>query len=577
MWRVWRQFTTFETFDKFCFDDDKINWLGRSVDTSVRGPARAVWVRGMTAVRVPARAAPRAPPWQEPGRRTCRVGHTLTRASRVGGSCSSSWRVSSAFLCRASIDAPPGVDPTSNSVRKLFCFGLGYTSLGLASTLLDSGWEVSGTCRSEDRALALQGVGITAFVWCPSENKKLTKDGTQALRNATHVLVSVPPNTDSTSGETARGINQGVEQGITSTSGETQKQGIADGSHSDEAKDKELGPIDPVLADTACAAILNGSQNLKWLAYLSTTGVYGDHSGGWIDEATKPKPVSDKTKARHKAELEWVSFADKARGHLPLRIFRLAGVYGPRRSVLGAAANTFSEVSDGPTGNGPGIGIEVSDGPAGGGPDGIAQKKPTTTNSASKQARSQRKFTSRCHVHDVVSCLCASIKASHGEEDEEPEDKSATDDSNSSQKYTYNVVDDDPASRAVAVAFATRLLANTVGDEEICESSVESCIESSVESSVESCIESCIESSVESCIESSVESTMLDDAKEKEKEKDEKTTNDKTFFRGEKRVANAFVKTSLGVSLRFPSYRKGLTAIHDGHITPFSKEIYDVL
>tara|TARA_B110001469_G_scaffold122627_1_gene133566 strand:+ start:183 stop:707 length:525 start_codon:yes stop_codon:yes gene_type:complete len=174
-----------------------------------------------------------------------------------------------------------------------------------------------------------------------------------------------------------------------------------------------------------------------------------------------------------------------------------------------------------------------------------------------------------------VSCLCASIKASHGEEDEEPEDKSATDDSNSSQKYTYNVVDDDPASRAVAVAFATRLLANTVGDEEICESSVESCIESSVESSVESCIESCIESSVESCIESSVESTMLDDAKEKEK--DEKTTNDKTFFRGEKRVANAFVKTSLGVSLRFPSYRKGLTAIHDGHITPFSKEIYDVL
>jgi nucleoside-diphosphate-sugar epimerase len=83
---------------------------------------------------------------------------------------------------------------------------------------------------------------------------------------------------------------------------------------------------DPVLAryepDIAAAA------NLRWIGYLSTTGVYGDQGGAWVDEGTPPAPGSERTRRRVEAEQAWMVFP------VAVDIFRLAGIYGPGRSMF---------------------------------------------------------------------------------------------------------------------------------------------------------------------------------------------------------------------------------------------------
>ena len=69
---------------------------------------------------------------------------------------------------------------------------------------------------------------------------------------------------------------------------------------------------------------------LRWIGYLSTTGVYGDRGGGWVDEDTEPAPVSDRSRRRLAAEAGWRRFADRR----AVDLFRLAGIYGPGRSAF---------------------------------------------------------------------------------------------------------------------------------------------------------------------------------------------------------------------------------------------------
>ncbi|MGH7113435.1 MAG: SDR family NAD(P)-dependent oxidoreductase, partial [Stellaceae bacterium] len=114
---------------------------------------------------------------------------------------------------------------------QLFCFGLGYSALALAGMLAARGWRVTGTCRSAARATALRRAGYPAHLF--DRDRPLAP---AAISGASHVLVSVPP--DATG--------------------------------------------DPVLdRHGADIAALPG---LAWLGYLSTTGVYGDRGGGWVDE-----------------------------------------------------------------------------------------------------------------------------------------------------------------------------------------------------------------------------------------------------------------------------------------------------
>jgi nucleoside-diphosphate-sugar epimerase len=85
---------------------------------------------------------------------------------------------------------------------------------------------------------------------------------------------------------------------------------------------------DPVLARYAAA--IAAAPNLRWIGYLSSTVVYGDRGGGWVDEDTTPAPSQSRGQRRLDAENAWRALA----GRRCVDIFRLAGIYGPGRSAF---------------------------------------------------------------------------------------------------------------------------------------------------------------------------------------------------------------------------------------------------
>ncbi len=157
----------------------------------------------------------------------------------------------------------------------LLVFGHGYSGAALAARLIPKGWRVIGTTRDAGRVAAIAATGVEPLVW-PGD------DLGPALAEASCVLVSAGPDDDG----------------------------------------------DPVLREFA-ARISEVSDRIDWLGYLSTTGVYGDHGGGWVDEDTPLAPSTPRGAARMKAEAGWQALT-RAAG-LPLHIFRLAGIYGPGR------------------------------------------------------------------------------------------------------------------------------------------------------------------------------------------------------------------------------------------------------
>jgi nucleoside-diphosphate-sugar epimerase len=74
--------------------------------------------------------------------------------------------------------------------------------------------------------------------------------------------------------------------------------------------------------------LLKASNSLKWVGYLSSTSVYGDHQGRWVDETTPCLPTSKRSQKRLEAENAWLASG------LPIHIFRLSGIYGEGRSVF---------------------------------------------------------------------------------------------------------------------------------------------------------------------------------------------------------------------------------------------------
>jgi nucleoside-diphosphate-sugar epimerase len=83
---------------------------------------------------------------------------------------------------------------------------------------------------------------------------------------------------------------------------------------------------DPVLLRHGGA--IEAAPKLRWIGYISTTGVYGDRNGGWVDENTEPAPGSVRSRRRLAAEQAWRALGDRH----AVDLFRLAGIYGPGRS-----------------------------------------------------------------------------------------------------------------------------------------------------------------------------------------------------------------------------------------------------
>lgn len=87
---------------------------------------------------------------------------------------------------------------------------------------------------------------------------------------------------------------------------------------------------DPVL--DAFSDLLGQNKKLRWLGYLSTVGVYGDHQGAWVDERTPLYPQSERSKRRVEAEQAWLDLGQQV--GLPVHVFRLSGIYGPGQNAL---------------------------------------------------------------------------------------------------------------------------------------------------------------------------------------------------------------------------------------------------
>ncbi len=236
--------------------------------------------------------------------------------------------------------APPPAAGDAGRAGGLFCLGLGYTALRLAGSLRADGWSVAGVCRTAARRDELRRTGVAAF--------RFGADPGERLARATALLCSVPPDADG----------------------------------------------DPALRryrDEIAA-----SSRLRWVGYLSSTGVYGDRGGAWVGEDSAAAPTGPRARRRLDAECAWRALL--ASDGVPVHVFRLAGIYGPGRNAL-------DRVRSG---------------------------------EARRIVKPGHVF-SRIHVDDVVAVLRASMRRPN-------------------PGAVYNVCDDEPAPGADVTAFAAALL-----------------------------------------------------------------------------------------------------------------------
>ncbi len=217
----------------------------------------------------------------------------------------------------------------------LLIFGLGYTGSRLARECLAAGWRVAGTVRDPAKAETLRTEGLDARVFGAGE----------APAGVTHVLDTTVPGPEGSA----------------------------------------------VLAEVRRLGL-----RPAWLGALSTSAVYGDCEGRWVDETAPLAPSSPQARARVAAEAAWQAWG--AETGVPVQIFRLPGIYGPGRSALDT----------------------VRDGTA-------------------RRIHREGHRTSRVHVDDIVAALRLAIAAPPA-------------------PGVFNVADDEPAPNPEVIDFACRLL-----------------------------------------------------------------------------------------------------------------------
>ena len=283
--------------------------------------------------------------------------------------------------------------------KHMLFLGYGFCAETLVPHLQARGFALSATCRDGQKARHLKEQGMTPLLLANAPVDAA------ALAGVTHVLVSAPP----------------------TLAGE------------------QLLP----LFETALWAQNGG---IDWLGYLSTTGVYGDHAGAWIDEDTPPGPLGARGQRRVEAEQAWLDLG--AAADIGVHLFRLAGIYGPYRNQLSAVKN-----------------------------------------GTARRINKPGQVFSRIHVDDIAQVLTASIARPQA-------------------GRAYSLCDDEPAPPQDVVAFAAQLLG-------------------------------------------------LDPPPLVDFEEAELSDMARSFYSENKRIANARIKTELGVTLAYPDYRIGLTALFE--------------
>jgi len=221
--------------------------------------------------------------------------------------------------------------------------GFGYTAEAMVPALSQSNFSISGTHRA---ACITKNSSVNLINF----NSPLMED---EIAQCSHILISIPP----------------TEAGI------------------------------DIVLSTYSHVISAHAASIKWIGYLSSTGVYGDHHGDWVNEESACHPVGQSAVARFAAENAWLEFANKT--NLPLHIFRLAGIYGSGRNAIARI---------------------------------LCGKK----QSIFKQGH----YFSRIHVDDIANVLMASVHA--------PRPFSI-----------YNVADDEPTPAHVVDEYAAKLLGMT--------------------------------------------------------------------------------------------------------------------
>ncbi|ORE94544.1 hypothetical protein ATO13_10731 [Stappia sp. 22II-S9-Z10] len=232
-------------------------------------------------------------------------------------------------------------EETRQKEMRLVGLGFGYSAHAFLRAARPE--SAVGTARSAEKAEELLRRGVRSIVYHGEPSPALS----EAVRHATHILVSAGPN---------------------------------------EHGDPFLRVVERDLAH---------APDLKWIGYLSTVGVYGDHGGQLVDERAVCHPIADRGVWRLEAEAAWMALGRRINVHTA--VFRLAGIYGPGR-------NQFVALNEG----------------------------------RAKRIVKPGQVFNRIHVDDIAATLQASI--------ERPTSR------------VYNVADDEPAPPQEVVAYAAGLM-----------------------------------------------------------------------------------------------------------------------
>ena len=164
----------------------------------------------------------------------------------------------------------------------IFCFGFGQVAKNFIKKLIIEKYNVSlsTTSRGESSKEIFNGINYNNYLFI---NDKFDKDLVIKLKEADHILVSIPPKNQEDL--VVKNFSKFIE-----------------------------------------------SSKVTWITYLSATSVYGDHKGEWVNENSETNPTSVNGVARLKAENSWISLEKDNK--LSVQIFRLSGIYSNKKNIL---------------------------------------------------------------------------------------------------------------------------------------------------------------------------------------------------------------------------------------------------